>query len=209
MSIVCAAIKAGKIAISADSMSSYGALRAPYSHKANNSKLYEVNDSVIGLVGWCAIATLFEHMAKNERKLFRFGNRMEIFDTLLKLQGKMKRDYFLETDESRNQPVESNQLEGLVINANGLFEINSYREVNEYKNFWAIGSGQRYALGAMHSVFEDKTSASEIAEIGVRAAAEFDSGCSLPLDTRVLKLPAPRAAPARSRSSARSAKAGE
>ena len=74
------------------------------------------------------------------------------------------------------------------MNKHGLFEISSYREVNEYKTFWAIGSGKRIALGAMHALYESKATAKQIVEAGVRAAAEYDDGCGLPLNTRTLRI---------------------
>ena len=95
----------------------------------------------------------------------------------MRLHEKMKDNYFIETREDDDQPVESNQLDALIINKHGLYEIGSYREVNEYKTFWAIGSGRRLALGAMHGLYEQSLSAKEIVEAGVKAAAEFDDGC--------------------------------
>ena len=100
MSIVCAAIKGNEVAIAADSLSSYGSLKASHGHKENSCKLLEVNDSIVGLVNWCAISTLFEHMIKYERQLFRFSDRMETYDTLLKLHVKMKKDYYLTTNNT-------------------------------------------------------------------------------------------------------------
>jgi ATP-dependent protease HslVU (ClpYQ) peptidase subunit len=73
-----------------------------------------------------------------------------------------------------------------VINKHGLFEINHYREVSEFKTYWAVGSGKRLALGAMHALHAQSASAQEIAEAGVRAAAEFDDCCSLPLTSQVI-----------------------
>ncbi|HKJ52979.1 MAG TPA: MFS transporter [Gammaproteobacteria bacterium] len=188
MSIVCAAIKHGEVSISADTLMSCGALTASSTHRENSSKLYPVNGSVIGLVGWCAISTVLEHLIQQDGKLFRFDNRMEILASLLKLHQKMKRDYFLESREDRDQPVESTQLHALIVNAHGLFEACSYRSVSEYKTFWAIGSGRRLALGAMHASYTAKKSARAIAEAGVRAAAEFDDACGLPLTSEVIGL---------------------
>ena len=47
---------------------------------------------------------------------------------------------------------------------------------------------RRAYLGAMHALYEKNTSAKEIVEAGVKAAAEFDDGCALPVKTRVLKI---------------------
>jgi ATP-dependent HslUV protease subunit HslV len=187
MSIVCAAKSNNEIAISADTMTKYGSLTVSSDHVVNSDKLYEVDDSVIGIVGWCAISSVIEHMLQHDSKLFRLGDRMEIMSTLLVLHEKMKQDYYLDTREDRDQPVESIQLHALVINKNGLFEISSYREVIEYKTCWAVGSGKHLALGAMHALHAQSASAQEIAEAGVRAAAEFDDCCCLPLTSRIIK----------------------
>ena len=188
MSIVCAAQSNKELAISADTMTKYGRLNASFNHVVNSDKLYKVNGCVMGIVGWCAISSVIEHLLKHDSKLFRLGDRMEIMDTLLLLHERMKDDYFLATREDRDQPVESIQLHALVINKNGLFEISSYREVTEYKTFWAVGSGNRLALGAMHAQHAQSASAQEIAEAGVRAAAEFDDCCSLPLTPKVINM---------------------
>jgi len=189
MSIVCAVIKEGVIAISSDTQTNFGSLKVSAKHLKNSNKLYEINESVMGLVGWSAISDIIEHLIGNNPKLFKLNNKMEIFSTLLRLQKKMTEKYFIETsEEDDDQPVESNQLEALIINKQGLFGISSYREVNEYNTFWAIGSGNRLALGAMHTLYETEASSQDIAEAGVKAAAEFDENCNLPLNTKIIKI---------------------
>lgn len=187
MSIVCAARKHGEIAISADTMTKFGALNADATYRENSSKLLRVNDSVIGSVGWCAISSVLEHLIRRDKKLFRLGNRMEIMSTLLELHPRLKREYFLESYEERDQPVESTQLHLMIVNAGGIYEVCSYRSVSEYKTFWAVGSGRRIALGAMHATYRSAKSARAIAEAGVRAAAEFDDSCGLPLRTKIVR----------------------
>ena len=100
----------------------------------------------------------------------------------------MKENYFLETDEYDSQPVESLQLDALIINENGIYAISSYREVNQYSRFWSIGSGYRYSLGAMEVLYGKATNARQLVEAGVYAAAKFDNGCSLPATSEVMTL---------------------
>jgi ATP-dependent protease HslVU (ClpYQ) peptidase subunit len=187
MSIVCAARKNGEIAISADTMTKYGALNAAANYRENSSKLLRVNDSVIGSVGWCAITSVLEHLVRREKKLFRFGNRLEIMSSLLELHPRLKREYFLESYEQRDQPVESTQLHLMIVNPGGIYEVCSFRSVSEYKTFWAVGSGRRVALGAMHATYRSAKSARAVVEAGVRAAAEFDDSCGLPLRSRIIR----------------------
>lgn len=187
MSIVCAAIKGSEIAIAADSLTKYGALSVSSGVMTNTCKLYEVNDSIIGLVGWCSISTIFEHLVTNQGKLFRLHNRMEILATLLRLHEKMKGDYYLNTYADRDQPVESSQLHMLIANPHGLFLVSSSREVSEFKTYFALGSGRRVAPGAMHVLYNGRKSAGTIVEAGVRAAAEFEDSCGLPLYSGVVQ----------------------
>ena len=92
----------------------------------------------------------------------------------------------METEEDDDQPVESNQMDGLVINNNGMFGFSSYRGVNEYKRFWAIGSGREYALGAMFACYDQDMTSREIAEQGVFAGCEFDECCRVPIKCETL-----------------------
>ena len=63
------------------------------------------------------------------------------------------------------------------------------REVFEFKQFWSIGSGRSFALGAMHAVYDQKSrSARDVAEAGIAAACEFDRNSAGPVDSLTLKL---------------------
>lgn len=188
MSIVCAAIKDGVVAISSDTQSSFGSLNVSAQHIKSSNKLFSVKRSVIGIVGWTAVSNVVEHLIAHEKSLFQLDSHMEIFTTLLRLQEKMKDDYFLNSTEEDDQPVDSNQLTALIVNKHGMFQVGSYREVNQYGTYCAIGSGKMLGLGAMHALYGTQASARKIVEAGVRAAAEFDDGCGLPLNTRTVKL---------------------
>ena len=124
---------------------------------------------------------------EKEPDAFKLSNRHEIYDSFLRLQETLKDHYFiLPKDDNSDQPVESNQLTAMIVNKNGIFEVGSYREVTEFKTFWAIGSGRRFALGAMHALYEKNVSARTIVEAGVAAAAEFDDGCSAPINSHLM-----------------------
>ena len=188
MSIVCAAIKNKEVAISCDTVCNFGSINASARHIKNSNKLYAINGSIMGIVGWSAVADVVEHLISTDKELFKLNDRMGIFTTLTGLHKRMKETYGLETRENEDQPVESTQLDALVINQNGLFEISSYRDVREYKTFWALGSGQKLGLGAMHALYDKDVSAKDIVEAGVKAAADFDDGCGLPLKSKVISM---------------------
>jgi ATP-dependent protease HslVU (ClpYQ) peptidase subunit len=70
----------------------------------------------------------------------------------------------------------------LIANKHGIFCAFSLREIYEYQRFWAIGSGEPYAIGAMHAVYaQEALSATDIAKVGVGAGCQFDIHSALPL----------------------------
>ncbi len=189
MSILCGVVKGDLGAIASDSQHNCGSLKIMAKYQKTKGKFHKVNNSFIGHVGWCSIGNIIQHLIIKQPKLLKLNNKMEIFESFLKIHKTMKDDYFIETSEGDDdQPVESNQINALILNSNGLFNVDSYRNINEYHIFWAIGSGQSYALGAMNAVYNLDYTAQEIAEIGVTAATEFDDGCSLPLFSETLKM---------------------
>jgi ATP-dependent protease HslVU (ClpYQ) peptidase subunit len=189
VSIVTAVRKGGVVCIAADTLSKHGTTKVRAHHKCNHSKLHKVGRSVLGFTGWEAIERIVIHLAQSRPEFRSLDSCEAIFDVLLKIHKVLRDEYFVNPQEKEDQPVESSQLNGIVVNRHGLFEIDSYREVNEYQDFWAIGSGQDFALGAMSTIYrERKRSAKAIAEAGVRAACEYDDGCDLPLESRTIRL---------------------
>jgi len=189
LSVITAVKKNSEICVCADGQTNFGSTIVDGRHLVNYHKIYQVNDSLIGLVGWHAMSIIVEHLIANRAEMFKLDSRLEIYNTLLKLHNILKDEYFIEiADDEDGRPVESNQLSGLIANKHGLFKIDSYREVYEFTDFWATGSGYRYALGAMHSLFEKDFSAREIAEAGVKASIEYHDACGMPIQSEVVRL---------------------
>jgi ATP-dependent HslUV protease subunit HslV len=59
----------------------------------------------------------------------------------------------------------------VIANAERHLRLYSYREVFEFKEFWGIGSGRSFALGAMHAAYIKAKTAKEVAEAGMPPAA--------------------------------------
>jgi len=118
----------------------------------------------------------------------KLGSRDEVFDTFLKLHPKLKERFYLNTKEHDSDPYESSQYTIVIANAHGIFGVESYREVFEFERFWAIGSGRRFALGAMYAVYDKAKTAREVASIGVGAGCEFDVNTAGPIRLQTVKL---------------------
>ena len=100
----------------------------------------------------------------------------------------LKDEAFLNPKEEEDDPYESSQMTVMVANPSGIFAVYSMREVFELDRFWAIGSGRDFALGAMYVLYENAKSARGVAEAGVRAGAEFDTGTAPPMMMHSVKL---------------------
>ena len=188
MSTLVVVKKNGYATIACDSLSTDGSITVCPENKINNHKLFKHGDSFIGLVGWSNFNDILENILKDESTELEFSNRSTIFNSLLNIHQKMKDEYFIETNEDDDQPVESSQMSGLVVSPYGIFEFDSYRGVDEYSKYWALGSGRRYALGSLHSTYDSEKTSEEIAIATVKASCSFDDGSALPVLFETIEL---------------------
>jgi ATP-dependent protease HslVU (ClpYQ) peptidase subunit len=115
------------------------------------------------------------------REILRLGSKDDVFDTFTKLHPYLKDNFFLQTKEEDSDPYESSQFSVVIANPSGIYGLYSYREVFEFKEFWGIGSGRSFALGAMHAAYAKAKTAKEVAEAGIAAGCEFDRNSALPM----------------------------
>jgi ATP-dependent HslUV protease, peptidase subunit HslV len=188
MSIVVAVKKAGKVVIAADTLYSFGNTKVSPTYLTKRSKIHHIGNSYIGLTGASAHDNVFPHLIQKHSKHISFDNKEEIFETYLKMHQILRDEYFLNTYDEDSGTYEPSKVEGLIINPNGIFGMYERREVYEFERFWAMGSGEEYALGSLYSIYELFDEPEKIAELAVRAGCEFDDGCNLPLELYSLDL---------------------
>jgi ATP-dependent HslUV protease subunit HslV len=181
--------KGGRATIAADTLYTAGSLRTPGTYAKGRSKLVPVDDGWIGLVGSPAHQLTLSAILAEDSVSADFSTVNGIFQTLVSIQQRLVDGYFTrEKEDDDDQPYSSNHLNGLICNPHGIFEMESYREVCEYEHFWAIGSGDRLAIGAMHAVFGLHDEPEAIARVGLEAACTFDARCGAPYEIRTVDL---------------------
>jgi ATP-dependent protease HslVU (ClpYQ) peptidase subunit len=184
--------KAGQAVIATDALITFGDTRLA-SRFETNSKIFKVDTpagvSYIGMAGTVAhFPVLRKAMAALPKNQLQLGSKDEVFDTFNKLHPVLKDAFFLQTKEDDNDPYESSQFSVLIANAGGIYGLYSYREVFEFKEFWSIGSGRSFALGAMHATWGKAKTAREVALAGVHAGCEFDKNSAGPVELFTIKL---------------------
>jgi ATP-dependent HslUV protease subunit HslV len=176
----CVVVKKGnEIAIAGDTLVTFGDTRLAHPYESND-KIFKVGESYIAMEGTTAHFPVMRKLLNEMGEECRLCNRDQVFETYTRVHHILKEKYFLNPKEDEEDPYESSQLVSLIANPHGIFGIYSYREVFSFERFWSIGSGRSFALGAMYAVYESGRSAREIAEIGVRAGAEFDKNTAGP-----------------------------
>lgn len=187
MTTIVAVKKSGFVAIAADTLTTFGNTRLPAEQDASHDKILQVGSSYVGVCGSAAhhlvLASLFAKIPD-----VRLDSKEAIFETFRKLHPVLKEECFLNPKEDEEDPYESSQITALIANASGIYGIHSMREVFEYTQYWAIGSGQEFALGAMHQCYPALDEAEEIARAGVATGIAFDKNSALPITLYTVKL---------------------
>jgi ATP-dependent HslUV protease, peptidase subunit HslV len=178
--------KHDQIAIAADSLTTFGDVRLASHHDKSSDKIVAYRGNYIGLCGSAAHQLVFESLLKSNAE-YDFDSRVGIFETLRKLHPILKDQHFLNPKEEEDDPYESTQITALIANPNGIFGVYSMREVFEYTQFWAVGSGKEVALGAMYALYPRLKTAEEVAKAGIDAGCAFDRNSSLPMTLYTVK----------------------
>jgi len=187
MTTIVVVRKAGTAVIAADSLTTFGTTRLAPAYDRSPHKVVLYRDSYIGVAGSAAHQLVLENLLERNPALELHG-KGTIYETFRKLHPILKDEAFLNPKEEEDDPYESSQMTVMIANPSGIYAVYSMREVFEFDRFWAIGSGRDFALGAMFATYPKAKSASAIAEAGVLAGAEFDTGTSIPIYLEQVKL---------------------
>jgi len=186
MTTIVVVRKGDEIAIAADSLTTFGDTRLAAVHDRTYDKIVQYRGSYVGLCGSAAHQLVFDNLLKKHDDL-DLTTKSAVFETFRKLHPILKEQHFLNPKEEDDDPYESTQVTALIANEHGIFGVYSMREVFEYTQFWAAGSGREFALGAMHAQYSRLKTAGAIAKSGVEAGALFDKNSALPMTLYTVK----------------------
>jgi ATP-dependent protease HslVU (ClpYQ) peptidase subunit len=173
--------------IAADSLTTFGTTRLAPIYDRHPQKILSYRDSFLGVAGSAAHQLVLENLLARTPNLELHG-KAAVYETFRKLHPLLKDEAFLNPKEEEDDPYESSQMTVMIANSSGVYAVYSMREVFEFSRFWAIGSGRDFALGAMYTLYAKGRTAAGIAEAGVIAGAEFDTGTSLPVELHEVTL---------------------
>ena len=187
MTTIVVVRKGDEAVIAADSLTTFGTTRLAPGYDRHPHKITTCGESFIGVAGSAAHQLVLENLLARTPNL-DFRGKAAIYESFRKLHPVLKDEAFLNPKEEEDDPYESSQMTVMIANPSGIYAVYSMREVFEFDRFWAIGSGRDFALGAMYVSYAKARNAAAIAEAGVNAGAEFDTGTSLPITLHQVRL---------------------
>lgn len=177
MTAIVAVRKGKKAVIASDSLTSFGNRRVtPENYSA--IKIRKVGNSYIALSGYTLYKNILDDYLK-DRKSVKLHSKEAIYKFVLKFWKDLKDKYTFVNDQSggKYQPFADLSSSFLILNESGIYTIDSNMTVTQFEQYYAIGSGSSYCLGALHALYKTKRSAKEIAKGAIAASIAFDAGC--------------------------------
>ena len=175
MSTIIVVRKGAQACIAADSMTTWGGhIRQRQEYELNNGKIFKYHDAFIGMVGFTGHQMVLKSYLSTLKEKADLSSAEAIFEFWRKMHKELKDQYFVNPRDDKDDPYESSRILALICNPYGTFYVTDMRSVANFSKFWAIGSGQEYALGALYTNYNRYKTPLEIAKAAMAAACEFD-----------------------------------
>lgn len=171
MTTFCAATCNGKIIFGSDQLMSADGQKIQR-HK-DSKKFIHVNEVVFAIPG----SPLFTHAFK--RFLLscpdvNASTEGDIYDFLCKFHDVLKDENYFYSGSEDEYGFEKSGFEMLIVSKFGIFSTHEHREVVQHSDFFALGSGQDYALGAMKALWPLENNLVELVKSSIDIASHFD-----------------------------------
>jgi ATP-dependent HslUV protease subunit HslV len=175
MGTLVAVIKDGEGCIASDSLNVRDTSLRPEIN-GNHSCIIRVGEAYLGLASSVAYQQAFESVLQNifGRSVPALTTRDEIFRFFSRMHEVMRGSTFMNVIYQQGQEFEWSPLSALIVSRGGLFKVDSARGVYALKKFWALGTGENYALGALQALYDADLDSEEIARNALSAVTEFD-----------------------------------
>ena len=189
MTVAAAVRKNGRTVFAADSLVNFGGQRFPTSN-CQFHKLHRLGDSVLAWAGWSLYAELLTaHLDSNPPPTL--DTEAEVFAFFVRFWRSMRREYTLlrRGADSDGPPFADLDSVFLLANRSGIYRIASDMDVTRFSEYDAIGSGSKYALGALRVLYAQLEDPEQIAKQAVQVGIDSDVYCGGPIDVITLEDP--------------------
>ncbi len=183
MTVAVAVRKNDRMVLAADSLVNFGGQRFPPDNCRFN-KIYKVGQTAFVWAGWSLYSEfLTAHLAKNAPPP-NLDSEAAVFDFFIRFWHAMRDDYtFIARNSSGvDHPFVDLESVFMLVNRHGMYRVSGDMDVTEFQHYCAVGSGSRYALGALRVLYEERLDAGQIAQRAVQVGIDFDVHCGGPIE---------------------------
>lgn len=177
MTVAVAVKKGSRTVIAADSLVNFGGQRfRPENCQFN--KIHRVGESYLAWAGWSLYAEILTaHLASQPPPSLR--SEAEVFTFFVALWRSMRDDlsFFQRVGARDASPFADLESTFLLVNRSGIFRVANDMDVTQFEQYSSVGSGSKYALGALLVLYPQLEDPAEIAHRAVAVGIESDVYC--------------------------------
>lgn len=177
MSIVIAVSKNGQTVMAADTQSNFGSRAMPRDNQFS-SKIRRVGDALLGRTGWGIYENILDDVLA-EGQPPDLAARPEVFRFFTEVWKTLRQRYSFVTDRSGRKDSPFGDMGGsfLIARPGVVFYVSPNLGVSEFRQYFAIGSGSDYALGALYQLYDGPDDAEQLARRAVETASALNVHC--------------------------------
>jgi ATP-dependent protease HslVU (ClpYQ) peptidase subunit len=182
MTVAVAVRKNGRTVLAADSLVNFGGQRFS-TDNCTFHKIYDIGKSWMAWAGWSLYAEMLTaYLALNPAPTLH--SESEVFAFFVKFWRAMKDEYSYVRRAAADSDAPFADLDSVFLLANraGIFRVASDMDVTQFQQYSAIGSGSKYALGALRVLYDQLDDAAEIGRRAVQVGIDCDVYCGGPID---------------------------
>lgn len=141
-------------------------------------KIRKIGAAYMATTGWGLYANILDDYL-DRKKRARLNDSRQIFSFFRALWEELREHYSLVNEQSAGEDSPFGDLDAsfLIISPNGIFYVACDMSITRFEQYYAIGSGGPYALGALHALYEPQGSGERIATRVIEAACDLDVYC--------------------------------
>jgi ATP-dependent HslUV protease subunit HslV len=182
MTVAVAVHKNGRTVLAADSLVHFGGQRFS-AENCRFHKIARVGTSYMAWAGWSLYSEMLTAHLATQTPPPVLETEEQVFSFFIGFWRMMRDEYTLSVrahpDDSPFHTLDSTFL---FVNPGGIFRIASDMDVTEFEQYTAIGSGSKYALGALRVLYDSMGDAVEIAGRAVQVGIDLDVYCGGPVE---------------------------
>ncbi|MFI5307877.1 MAG: hypothetical protein ACHQ53_11015 [Polyangiales bacterium] len=177
MSVAVAVKSRGRIVIASDTKRTFGSGEVTASN-LTDVKIRKVGNAYLATTGWGLYSNILDDYFSGRRS-HRLTDERSIFSFFRVFWKHLHERYSFVNDQRPDDESPFGDLDAsfLIASASGIFSVACDMSVTEFKQYYAIGSGAPYALGAVHAMYDERADAEKIARKAVDAASALDLYC--------------------------------